>query len=489
MNITDVPLLEFIAYSFLHGVLFILLFSLVLFISFIFFIYPRAVMLFVMRYFFSKFVYKNMLKSSEKKKGETPEILTKKTEPADESADNFTGKRDHGDLVIRNIDSFQDVRGVNNKADNLFNRVYNSTHAAMNKIYKAIIKVPVTTSALILLFLLIIMISFGFDQPLDSGRKSNADYSLIRPALILLLYLMYLLIKFGVFMKGFRQYYRSRKKTLENNKLLILRTYGSKENTRFLFDTIAERWHTIGSTFTIMDPIYAKYDLGLLFMPRIFKFKVFLLLTYVFSYLLLLTLGLIIGAYFEKYSAQNASQPFIIITEVSLTIIILIICIAVILYLFTSILFTRNTQKLITAVNKPSNYTLAMDGRFKQIGFYCFDNIWKKALSMLVQKADVVLMDLRGYTSDNKGCEYEMGYLVNNFDVSRVVILVNEFTDKEIIERTLEREWKTMKETSPNSGIPNPQIVMYQSIRSGEKNSVSVKDTENILKLLTNCLA
>ena len=51
------------------------------------------------------------------------------------------------------------------------------------------------------------------------------------------------------------------------------------------------------------------------------------------------------------------------------------------------------------------------DGRFRVGEFFCFDNTWRPTLRSLVERARVVLMDLRGFTKANAGCVFELEQL------------------------------------------------------------------------------
>ena len=53
------------------------------------------------------------------------------------------------------------------------------------------------------------------------------------------------------------------------------------------------------------------------------------------------------------------------------------------------------------------------DGRYRVNECYCFDSTWQAALAALVQRADVVLMDLRGFQARNAGCRHELGVLAH----------------------------------------------------------------------------
>lgn len=70
------------------------------------------------------------------------------------------------------------------------------------------------------------------------------------------------------------------------------------------------------------------------------------------------------------------------------------------------------------------------DGRYRVNECYCFDGTWQAALAALVQRADVVLMDLRGFQAKNAGCRHELGVLSQAPNVHRVVLLHDKRTDR-----------------------------------------------------------
>ncbi len=71
------------------------------------------------------------------------------------------------------------------------------------------------------------------------------------------------------------------------------------------------------------------------------------------------------------------------------------------------------------------------DGRYRVNECYCFDTTWRAALGALVQQSDVVLMDLRGFRPENRGCRYELGVLVRAPHLRRVVLLHDADTARE----------------------------------------------------------
>ena len=72
-----------------------------------------------------------------------------------------------------------------------------------------------------------------------------------------------------------------------------------------------------------------------------------------------------------------------------------------------------------------------IDGRFRVNECYCHDTTWQDALQALVERSDVVLMDLRGFQAHNAGCRYELGALARATRDLRVVVLTDDETDRD----------------------------------------------------------
>jgi hypothetical protein len=70
------------------------------------------------------------------------------------------------------------------------------------------------------------------------------------------------------------------------------------------------------------------------------------------------------------------------------------------------------------------------DGRHRINECYCHDSTWQLALDALVQRSDVVLMDLRSFSARNQGCRHELGVLSRAARVQRVVVLADGDTDR-----------------------------------------------------------
>ncbi|MGB8437513.1 MAG: hypothetical protein WCE38_24985 [Burkholderiales bacterium] len=70
-----------------------------------------------------------------------------------------------------------------------------------------------------------------------------------------------------------------------------------------------------------------------------------------------------------------------------------------------------------------------LEGRYRVNECYCHDTTWQQALAALVQRSDVILMDLRSFTAHNEGCRYELGVISRTATIARTVVLTEGDTD------------------------------------------------------------
>ncbi|MEC5399131.1 hypothetical protein [Uliginosibacterium sp. H1] len=69
------------------------------------------------------------------------------------------------------------------------------------------------------------------------------------------------------------------------------------------------------------------------------------------------------------------------------------------------------------------------DVRFRAEEFFCFDDTWRYTLQRLVATSAVVLMDLRGFGPQNRGCVFELAALAEYAALPRTVLLHDASTD------------------------------------------------------------
>jgi hypothetical protein len=102
------------------------------------------------------------------------------------------------------------------------------------------------------------------------------------------------------------------------------------------------------------------------------------------------------------------------------------------------------------------------DGRFRVTEFFCRDDTWQPTMQRLVRESDAVLMDLRSFAESNQGCVYELGRLLDAIDLRRVVFVIDRTTDREFLERELQRLWSTVAPDSPNRAAPAPAVRVFE---------------------------
>ena len=76
----------------------------------------------------------------------------------------------------------------------------------------------------------------------------------------------------------------------------------------------------------------------------------------------------------------------------------------------------------------------AVDGRHRINKCFCTEESWRAALDVLVQRCEVVLMDLRGFRCRNSGCRHELAVLSRVSGKLRVVVLTDKETDIDLLQ-------------------------------------------------------
>jgi len=94
------------------------------------------------------------------------------------------------------------------------------------------------------------------------------------------------------------------------------------------------------------------------------------------------------------------------------------------------------------------------DGRFRINEFCCHDDTWQATVVELIDRADAVVMDLRGFTSLRRGCEFELAQLGARLGAERVVLVVDASTDRDLLARLAPPGQAPMRtiEVAPRNG-------------------------------------
>jgi hypothetical protein len=77
------------------------------------------------------------------------------------------------------------------------------------------------------------------------------------------------------------------------------------------------------------------------------------------------------------------------------------------------------------------------DGRYRVNEFCCRDSSWQATVVQLIERADAVVMDLRGFSAQRAGCAFELGELARRLRPRQVVLLVDASTDRRLLDAQL----------------------------------------------------
>ncbi len=254
-------------------------------------------------------------------------------------------------------------------------------------------------------------------------------------------------------------FYFLRKKGRErdNLKLLILRVFMIGKTSHFTLKNLVKFWKHFGTYFTVGDPSFYKVNWKRIFN---YNFPIYILLTF-----FLYTLA----------SDPNKEQEGGIFTGfIFLLVVFNIIALRVNL---TGVKrnFMNTTDELKERLSKLKKWPLKYDGSFKEMPVMCYDNTWKQAVDTLINTADVVLMDLRGFSESNKGCEYEVGELFDHVPVDKIMFLGFPSTVP-LIRDTLSKQWNLLKTDSPNLKISQPVVRLFVVEKENDKETQSILD-------------
>jgi hypothetical protein len=153
--------------------------------------------------------------------------------------------------------------------------------------------------------------------------------------------------------------------------LLLLRTFGDTGRTQRLMDSVVARWRLLGPVTTIAAPD--------------------------------LTSRTIQAADFLAYATGHLAETFI--------------------------RSESDLQRRLQSLEMRAD----IDGRYRINALCCAADTWHAAVVALMERADLVLMDVRGLTVNRLGCAFELQQLANRMPPRRLVFLVDPSTDRNVL--------------------------------------------------------
>ena len=247
--------------------------------------------------------------------------------------------------------------------------------------------------------------------------------------------------------------------------LTVLRVFGIDANASFTFGRLLAFWQHFGNHFTVLDPTIWRHRYPLMswrtgaFMAGV-------------ALVALLCIGVL---------ADHPTWGEWTFTATIPVLLLLLAVYALISRLMLGREFIRSRGQLVAVLDAMGERPRKLDLSFRRLEAMCHNNTWKIAVEEFARRSQVLLMDLRGFSSARKGCEYEVDFLLDAVPLSRVLFLVDAGGDHEAVHQLILDRWKFLSPNSPNLGTPDPVAQIYVSTASDEA------DVQGILDLLISC--
>jgi tetratricopeptide (TPR) repeat protein len=93
-----------------------------------------------------------------------------------------------------------------------------------------------------------------------------------------------------------------------------------------------------------------------------------------------------------------------------------------------------------------------VEGSYRVDELFCGKDAWQAAALSLMGNCDLVLMDLRGFSPDNKGCVFELQSLIARVPLGKIMLLTDATTDLAFLRQTLDACWHAAQSRSARAG-------------------------------------
>ncbi len=209
-----------------------------------------------------------------------------------------------------------------------------------------------------------------------------------------------------------------------NIKLLVLRVFGSSERSKFTFNRLMQFWRLFGTHMTIDDTGYARYRY------RFWQYRT------IWLFMGILFLGMVPQWYVP-----------------------MVLLIVIIAYDWIGLYLRRpaaDTVKIRDRINRALSHPRPSGLFFRDLRMISFMNTWKIVVPEFVERADVVLMDLRGYSPKRLGVNWEINFIFDHKDLDRIIFVRDHKSNKMEVHKFIRRAWAKLEEGSPNEDLKNP---------------------------------
>jgi hypothetical protein len=123
-------------------------------------------------------------------------------------------------------------------------------------------------------------------------------------------------------------------------------------------------------------------------------------------------------------------------------------------------------------------------GSYPPRAMLCHGAYWRRAIDIVLNRADAVVLDLSGLTPKNLGTLHELQRVIDRFPVERAVFLADQRSNRGFLESLIRDAWAQMEITSPNNSsriqtvrvaITDRYVRIVQQDQSGQTTNVRTK--------------
>jgi hypothetical protein len=101
------------------------------------------------------------------------------------------------------------------------------------------------------------------------------------------------------------------------------------------------------------------------------------------------------------------------------------------------------------------------DGRYRVHEFFCRADTWQITMERLSRGSGVVFMDLRSFSSSNQRCLFELQHLINHIPFDRIVLTIDDSTDRAFLEGTIRALYQRVEPASPNAEKKDGSLCVF----------------------------
>jgi hypothetical protein len=141
----------------------------------------------------------------------------------------------------------------------------------------------------------------------------------------------------------------------------------------------------------------------------------------------------------------------------------------------------RLQERFITRVDEVPERIEALDqardpdGRFRVNDLYCSNTTWKATASALIDRAGVIVLDLREYTRQRAGTRFELRELLERATLGKLIVLVDERDGAVLVEEEVKSLWQDMVQ----AGTTHPNIGTLRVLTLGADSDAQLKGLIN----------